>query len=75
MTNIIATYQLAEKDRSYLVMPLFHVHGLIGVLLSTLYSGGSVVIPERFSASRFWDEYTSQGCNWYSAGTHTSILI
>lgn len=28
--NIINTYRLSPADRSYIVMPLFHVHGLIG---------------------------------------------
>ncbi len=27
--NIAATYELTERDRSLLVMPLFHVHGLM----------------------------------------------
>lgn len=29
LANIIATYDLTARDRSYLVMPLFHVHGLM----------------------------------------------
>lgn len=29
LTNIAATYELSPSDRSYLVMPLFHVHGLM----------------------------------------------
>ena len=29
LVNIIATYLLTARDRSYLVMPLFHVHGLM----------------------------------------------
>ncbi len=48
-------------------MPLFHVHGLIGAALSTLLTGGRVVIPPRFSASRFWDDQRSYGATWYSA--------
>ena len=27
--NIAVTYELTDKDRSLLVMPLFHVHGLM----------------------------------------------
>ena len=27
--NIAATYELTDRDRSLLVMPLFHVHGLM----------------------------------------------
>ena len=29
LSNIALTYELNPKDRSYLVMPLFHVHGLM----------------------------------------------
>ena len=29
LANIAATYELTPKDRSLLVMPLFHVHGLM----------------------------------------------
>jgi acyl-CoA synthetase (AMP-forming)/AMP-acid ligase II len=37
-------------------------------LLSTLYSGGSVVIqPGKFSATTFWRDFLSNECTWYSA--------
>jgi len=29
LANIAATYELTPQDRSLLVMPLFHVHGLM----------------------------------------------
>ena len=29
LQNIVATYELTDRDRSLLVMPLFHVHGLM----------------------------------------------
>src|SRR5262249_8625306 len=54
ITNIAATYQLTPRDRSLIVMPLFHVHGLIGATLSTLHTGGAVVVPATFSAGAFW---------------------
>ncbi|KAJ2163151.1 hypothetical protein GGF46_000080 [Coemansia sp. RSA 552] len=67
MSNIARTYSLGPNDRSFIVMPLFHVHGLIGAVLSSLYAGGSIVIPPRFSASHFWPEFVASGANWYSA--------
>ncbi|KAJ2754805.1 hypothetical protein GGH94_000108 [Coemansia aciculifera] len=67
MLNIAKTYELSKDDRSFVVMPLFHVHGLIGATLSSLYAGGSVVVPARFSASHFWPEFIASGSNWYSA--------
>lgn len=65
--NIGDTYRLTPDDKAMVVMPLFHVHGLIGVSLSTLSTGGSLVIPPRFSASRFWGEQRESGATWYSA--------
>ncbi len=67
LRNIAETYELTPNDVAMVVMPLFHVHGLIGVSLSTFYSGGSIVIPPRFSASAFWPVQAETGATWYSA--------
>jgi acyl-CoA synthetase (AMP-forming)/AMP-acid ligase II len=67
LRNIVATYQLTPEDTSLIVMPLFHVHGLLGATLSTLYSGGTVVIPPRFSAGTFWPDAKAHRATWYSA--------
>ncbi|MCJ1481481.1 hypothetical protein MMC06_001640 [Schaereria dolodes] len=65
--NIQATYKLSPEDRTLLVMPLFHVHGLLCGFLAPLISGGSVVVPLRFSASEFWDDFITHKANWYTA--------
>lgn len=67
LKNIVSTYNLTADDVAMVVMPLFHVHGLIGVLFSTLASGGTAVLPSRFSASTFWPVVQEYGANWYSA--------
>jgi acyl-CoA synthetase (AMP-forming)/AMP-acid ligase II len=67
IANIAATYRLTRRDRSLVVMPLFHVHGLIGATLSTLHTGGAVVIPAKFSAGAFWPTASRYGVTWYSA--------
>ncbi|KAI4099300.1 MAG: hypothetical protein LQ339_006092 [Xanthoria mediterranea] len=67
MRNIKETYQLSPEDRTYLVMPLFHVHGLLAGFLAPLHSEGSVVAPARFSASEFWADFTTYKANWYTA--------
>jgi acyl-CoA synthetase (AMP-forming)/AMP-acid ligase II len=48
-------------------MPLFHVHGLLAGFLSPLSSGGSVIVPSKFSASEFWKDFISHQANWYTA--------
>lgn len=73
--NIANTYKLVPQDRSYIVMPLFHVHGLIGVLLSTFRTQGSVVVPPRFSPKRFWDDFVTWNCNWFSCVPTISMIM
>jgi len=67
--NIVNTYELSDKDTSYLVMPLFHVHGLMAGLLSALAAGGTVVLPKggKFSAQVFWNDIKAHNATWYTA--------
>ncbi|KAH8810768.1 hypothetical protein F5884DRAFT_819299 [Xylogone sp. PMI_703] len=65
--NIQATYDLTSNDRTLLVMPLFHIHGLVASLFTSLATGGSVIVPPRFSASKFWEDYIDHKATWYSA--------
>jgi acyl-CoA synthetase (AMP-forming)/AMP-acid ligase II len=67
MSNIEQTYQLTANDRTMLVMPLFHVHGLLCGLLAPFYTGGSMVVPVKFSASEFWEAFITYKANWYTA--------
>jgi acyl-CoA synthetase (AMP-forming)/AMP-acid ligase II len=48
-------------------MPLFHVHGLIASTLATLATGGTVVVPGRFSPLSFWRVARDHHVTWYSA--------
>jgi acyl-CoA synthetase (AMP-forming)/AMP-acid ligase II len=65
--NIASHYALTPSDCSLVVLPLFHGHGLIGCTLSTLASGGAVVVPLRFSASQFWKLFREHRVTWFSA--------
>ncbi|KIV99285.1 uncharacterized protein PV09_09053 [Verruconis gallopava] len=67
MKNIEATYDLSSEDRTYLVMPLFHVHGLLAGFLAPLAAGGSVIVPPKFSAQQFWSDFIANKANWYTA--------
>ncbi|KAL5551676.1 hypothetical protein UlMin_001852 [Ulmus minor] len=67
--NIKAVYKLTESDSTVIVLPLFHVHGLIAGLLSSLIAGAAVTLPAagRFSASTFWNDMISYNATWYTA--------
>ncbi len=64
--NIANTYSLSEEDVSLCIMPLFHIHGLIGSVMSTLLSGGAVVVPTKFNALSFWRTVKEHRATWYS---------
>ncbi|MCI05256.1 4-coumarate-CoA ligase-like 10-like, partial [Trifolium medium] len=66
--NIESVYRLSESDSTVIVLPLFHVHGLIAGLLSSLGAGGAVALPSagRFSASTFWKDMIQYNATWYT---------
>ena len=64
--NIANTYALSDEDVSLCVMPLFHIHGLIGSAMSTLLSGGTLVVPTKFNALSFWRTVAEHRVTWYS---------
>ena len=74
--NIRATLRLTESDRCLNVMPLFHIHGLIGALLSSMASGACVVCTPGFSPVNFYDWLDEFQPTWYSAvpSMHQEIL-
>ena len=65
--NVAASYQLTPDDVSLCVMPLFHVHGLVASTLATLATGGTVIVPAKFSPLSFWRVARDHGATWYSA--------
>lgn len=67
--NIMSVYKLTESDSTVVVLPLFHVHGLLAGLLSSLGAGAAVALPAagRFSGSTFWADMNRYGATWYTA--------
>jgi acyl-CoA synthetase (AMP-forming)/AMP-acid ligase II len=43
------------------------VHGLVASTLATLATGGTVVVPAKFSPLSFWRTARDHGVTWYSA--------
>lgn len=74
--NTCLAHELTAADRALCVLPLFHINGLCVTLMAPLVSGGSVVLPERFSASRFWSWIRDHACSWFSVvPTQVSYLL
>jgi fatty-acyl-CoA synthase len=53
------------SDRMYNCLPLYHSVGGIVAVGSVLAAGGSVVIAEKFSASRFWADVVLWDCTLF----------
>jgi acyl-CoA synthetase (AMP-forming)/AMP-acid ligase II len=73
--NIADTYKLTAEDVSLCVMPLFHVHGLVGSTLATFYSGGTVVVPPAFNALSFWPLAEKYRATWFSAVPAIHLML
>ena len=74
--NIGRTLALVPADRSMNIMPLFHIHGLIAVILSSLTSGASVYCTPGFNALKAFKWLADCKPTWYSAvpTMHQAIL-
>ena len=74
--NISLALNLTKNDRCLNVMPLFHIHGLMGALLSSLSAGASVVCTPGFYAPNFFEWIEELDPTWYSAvpTMHQAIL-
>ncbi|HEV3240674.1 MAG TPA: AMP-binding protein [Casimicrobiaceae bacterium] len=51
---VVAAQELTESDRVLSALPLYHINGQCIATVSPVLSGGSVVMPHRFSASQWW---------------------
>ncbi len=51
---IVGWFEMTADTRSLLVLPLFHVNGIMVSVVSPLLAGGSTFIAERFHAASFW---------------------
>jgi acyl-CoA synthetase (AMP-forming)/AMP-acid ligase II len=74
--HIGSTLGLTPADRCLNIMPLFHIHGLIGCVASSLAAGGSIYCSPGFNALRFFSWLAEAGATWYSAvpTMHQAIL-
>ncbi len=74
--NVADVLQLSHRDCCLNVMPLFHIHGLVGALLSSLSSGASVVCSGGFDSTSFPELLHEFKPTWYTAvpTIHQSVL-
>lgn len=64
---LIATLELSASDRCLLILPLFHVNGLMVSVVSVLRAGGSTVIGRQFAPDSFWHQIEEHRPTFFSA--------
>lgn len=74
--NVQQALELVERDRCLSMLPLFHTHGLLGAVLSSLAAGASVVCTSGFHAREFFVWLSEFHPSWYTAvpTMHQAIL-
>jgi acyl-CoA synthetase (AMP-forming)/AMP-acid ligase II len=74
--NARLAHKLTPQDRAMCVLPLYHINGLCVTVFGPLVSGGSVVMPPKFSVSNFWQIVAQHQCTWFSVvPTQISYLL
>ncbi len=68
---------LSPDDLCLNIMPLFHIHGLIAAVLSSLRAGAAVCCTPGFNAFRFGEWLQAERPTWYTAvpTMHQGILM
>jgi acyl-CoA synthetase (AMP-forming)/AMP-acid ligase II len=75
--NIRRTLALTANDRGLVIMPLFHIHGLIAALTAPLSAGGEVSCSPGFNALKFFGWLSEVRPTWYTGvpTMHQAILL
>ncbi len=74
--NIVKTLKLNEQDSCLNIMPLFHIHGLVAVLLASVLANSRLICPPGFNALTFFRFLNKYKPTWYSGvpTMHQAIL-
>jgi len=73
---ISAEHRLGPSDRVTAILPLYHINAFAVTMLAPLAHGGSLVMPPRFSAGKFWDMAIGFECTWLNmVPTIVSFLL
>lgn len=76
MISIMSRFFLNGDDAYYTCYPLFHANALFLTVTPALHAGCRVVLDERFSASRFWNELRRGGATIFNGlGAVMPILM
>ena len=64
---VIDAFKLTADDHSLLILPLFHVNGIVAGTLSPMVAGGHATIAGRFSPKTFFGQLEQCRATYFSA--------
>lgn len=65
--SLITAWEWSAGDRTLLVLPLHHVHGIVNVTCCALWSGAALEILPRFESEATWERLASGELTVFSA--------
>ena len=74
--NPTISHAIQTGDRALCVLPLYHINGFCTTIMTPLFSGSSVLLPNKYSTTQFWQWIREYQCTWFSVvPTHISYLL
>jgi long-chain acyl-CoA synthetase len=64
---VIDGFKMTRDDHSLLILPLFHVNGIVVGTLSPLLAGGRATVAGRFKVDTFFDRIEQSRATYFSA--------
>ena len=65
--SVIDAFAMTDADHSLLILPLFHVNGIVIGTVSPLLAGGRATIAGRFSPKTFFNRVEQSRATYFSA--------
>lgn len=67
VTSLVDAWAWRREDRTLLVLPLHHVHGIINVVACALWAGAACEMPSGFDAEATWERLASGRISVFTA--------
>ena len=65
--SLITAWEWTSSDRTLLVLPLHHVHGILNIVCCALWSGAALEMCTKFDAETTWNRLASGEITVFSA--------
>ncbi len=65
--SLVTAWEWTRTDRTLLVLPLHHVHGILNVVCCALWSGALLEVLPKFESEAAWDRLASGELTVFSA--------